>query len=671
MSEHTSHTDTIKTIYHPSAGDVPVGGTEGLRHGRPAGSFAEGMRRMDARAETDIAPALRARAIQERAYSPEVNEEDHEAQFVLFGNQGHKYYDKESGTWTTGKEKGLLDSLADDPHVSRVPEERRAVADAMRARVEEMCADKEVDGKVVPGLKLSQARIVVEATLHNRNKAQEIQGEMLEHIGRLVKGGMDHEQAQTRVQGLKKYREALAGIPSMEQIEAFVRERGIFTRQDYKRSLKGEDLYAGGKYNPAETGADPSDPDDPNKNKGHQLSPEEQKQYDALYDRVIRARNNYTKLAAKRGTKSFGGAKELEEARQAYIAARDEAGGAIAHLFQEAGFTEDEINDMAYRGARDEGHWLAESLKYERQMATGRYDSITRDDGNKVAIPKNGLRYRATRGFYNWWNRQQGVKGALAKAGVMVAGGAVIGMTAGAVLPLTGGIAGLAGGALVAGRISKAFMATRITKNADAERAQAYSNELYNSIFDQADAYRDRGAHASELGTDELTESVENQVDSLVARNRKRLGKAAFAAAGGALLGEAIGAVAGTEGSVDHLFHHGHSGNADHKVLGNDGHTNSGTGAHHNGAGNHKHEGNGGDTTNPPEVNPGDYRYPYDWANHEWPHHAMNQLRKLGNLAKADGHHVEWRSGGNGVSELWVDGTDNTDHVISVLNQYR
>ena len=71
------------------------------------------------------------------------------------------------------------------------------------------------------------------------------------------------------------------------------------------------------------------------------------------------------------------------------------------------------------------------------------------------------------------------------------------------------------------------------------------------------------------------------------------------------------------------------------------------------------------------------FRYPWDWAaNKVGIYRATPWLETLANKAAAHGHKVQWIFNGylrNGAKDmiLKVDGTTNTRHVVSVLNQYR
>jgi len=63
------------------------------------------------------------------------------------------------------------------------------------------------------------------------------------------------------------------------------------------------------------------------------------------------------------------------------------------------------------------------------------------------------------------------------------------------------------------------------------------------------------------------------------------------------------------------------------------------------------------------------YEYPWSWAKEHWGNSAGGALHRLGDMARQDGHQVEWHGSGK---HAWmsIDGRNNTQYVIKVLGKY-
>jgi hypothetical protein len=398
-------------------------------------------------------------------------------------------------------------------------------------------------------------------------------------------------------------------------------------------------------------------------------------------------RSDYARLVAGRSRRAWMFKKEfrrrnIDEVRENYERQRDMLGGVIAHLYREAGASIDQIDEAAWAGAVQEHERLIAAIRTEKLLATGgrRYRRGERSaSGVDIAVEDKGMR-GPINAFYNFYARNSitmhdrneslmrrvwaGTKNILAVGGVVGAGGLALGMTLGSMLP----VATAATGALVANRITKAWMAARINRNANG------SNLLVDQRTDELSDYmmgtismRDGSnpiPNARTLNTGKLTNAVEAQMGHEVRGNRIR----SAVMIGSALLGGAIAADVvhvSIPGLHLHEYFGGHSGN----------HPNYQHGHGHPGRPSHVHPRH--HVTEAGHVNLHGAEYPWNWAANQFgANNATPELLHLVHKAHDAGVDVRINRLPNignlkHVFDISVNGNTDTQYVVDQLNKFR
>ncbi len=377
------------------------------------------------------------------------------------------------------------------------------------------------------------------------------------------------------------------------------------------------------------------------------------------------ARHNFVKLSAKRRASIFGGKRKLADAKAEYDSMRNQAGLWVVGELKKLGLDDERIKGFAKQGALLELGVVANAIRR----------SQIDDVGESGKIMSR---------FYGWWARQGGKGNHWGKVKKMVAMGAIgfvpglgAGVAAAAILgPVFGGVAGGIMGKKIAGNL----LSRRINKKAN---GKIIATAQAQRTFDEGARYINNST--GRLRAENVSSIFGAETDEINQRNKKRM--AASVALG--IAGGAVGAVVG-DAVHDAVFDRGGNGSAEPAPGGGDTvvppSSVPGTGEVPAGGGgdivvppssvpSFAEGGGGGGAVEVPSVNPGQYEYPWDWAQQglsaEDPGGLLHQL---GDRAQAGGHTVEWHNTGNGNAyDDWVeiDGRSDADYVINILNQYR
>jgi len=364
----------------------------------------------------------------------------------------------------------------------------------------------------------------------------------------------------------------------------------------------------------------------------------------------------------------------VEDARIAYERARDQLGGIIGHLYQQAGASDSDLDTMAWSGAGQESQALVEEIRQEKLIATGenRYTRSRNADGTVTAVPVehgsvyNAIHYPAN-AFYRFYARNsipasrgrrvwQATKKTAVVGAIGTGAGLTAGLLAGAALSAGAGVAGV----VIANRLTKAYMGSRARRVASGDellvgiRSEQLQNQINSSLRDHPEP-NDR----NELNTANLTDFTEAQRKREVMWNRIRLGAMA--------VGLALGGY-----GVEHLVTHGETENL------------------WNGSGSSTEPRTGGDgymseilhlhpvvPITPSAVSPSELpnvdlhgaEYPWDWAAQKFgQNNATTELLKLVNRARNAGVDVETNPLPDGKFDISVNGITNTKYVVRALN---
>ncbi|MFO0971036.1 MAG: hypothetical protein U0520_01645 [Candidatus Saccharimonadales bacterium] len=188
---------------------------------------------------------------------------------------------------------------------------------------------------------------------------------------------------------------------------------------------------------------------------------------------------------------------ETEQAKQEYEEAYTALSEATAAELQRVGWEEDVVRQLSLIGNIAQDGKLEDEILHQRQ-AQG----------------------KSTNKFVNWWVSQQGFKGKLKKAGVVLAAGAVTG--------LTGGIFAGATAAYVTGGAAGFGMAKHVTARRanGVNKANGLTVAAEQSLEDRAVKAADiQAAHAidGKGSVEDITSATEASTDKEMMRNRKRV----------------------------------------------------------------------------------------------------------------------------------------------------
>lgn len=333
---------------------------------------------------------------------------------------------------------------------------------------------------------------------------------------------------------------------------------------------------------------------------------------------------------------------ETEAAKQAYEEAYTEVAKATAAELERVGWEEDVVRSLSLIGNIKQDQMLEDEIAFQRQ------------DQSKSANR-----------FVNWWVSQKGLKGKLKKAGVVIAAGAVTGLTGGLFAGATGawiagGAAGFGIGKHVTGRRANGIDSDGWTVAARQAAEDRHIKESRIRAEHGMDA--DGNPIAEEWGKDSLSSIIdrtEARTDEEMMGNRKRVRTAT-----------ALGAAAG-KGVFKIKEALTPEKAAEKPHYRNPGHDRPDPGLDHT-----------PDTTPeapaaqpipeiPTHVDTSGFKYPWNWAEAQFGQgKGGSMLHELGAKAQASGHNVQWHRAG--VREwIEVDGASDTDTVVNILSQYR
>lgn len=423
-----------------------------------------------------------------------------------------------------------------------------------------------------------------------------------------------------------------------------------------------------------------------------------------LQGELVRARSDYARRLANNSRRAlhFLTRREfrrngVQEARANYERIRNELGGAVAHLYREAGATQTNLNIMAWNGAAEEEVALTSDIREEKLLATGegsRYRRTLDAEGRPVADRiEHGRLYNAVHApmnaLYTFYARNSVPAGrghrlwqfAKKAAVTTVVGGGVglaAGLVAGAALPVGAGAAG----ALLANRITRAYMSAN-TRRGTSERLVDIRTQQVRAgmISNRAANFTD----ASNWDTSRITAQTERQRRHEVKWNRIRLGvKAGGLALGGAAAEQLIGHWADTDDMLSgHAEEHAgaaadHSGGHGDAAIGGDRFPFNHGGIDQNGGNQPTTPGGNVLPFRPGDVNPSDLpevnlhgeAFPWNWAADKFgAEHATPELTKLVDHARAAGVDIRWHTLSDGQRAISLGANNfNTEDVVKVLN---
>lgn len=294
-------------------------------------------------------------------------------------------------------------------------------------------------------------------------------------------------------------------------------------------------------------------------------------------ENLAEARDNYAQLVAGRSRRSLTigkySAKKVQEAREEYENLLNDILEADAEFIADVpGVTAEMIDGARAVHAFGEARQLARTLHNHRMVATGNFKF---NENGDIEAVKKGIIGRQMNKFYNWFgsvNTDRGrfstgaIKKGLAVAGIGIGTGAVVGLLA----PAVAGVAALGGSVLIANRITKAYMSTRLHRKGEdavfANHGEARLQELYGKIGNGTNGV-------------EMTDVIDTQSKTEVKRNRRRMALTVGATAvAGIVGGELVQHFAG----IDHVPGNGSGNHTPNHTPGN-----NGTGTGHNGTPNH------------------------------------------------------------------------------------
>ncbi len=640
----------------------------------------------------------RIKRIAERRDTAEVQALNDRAEMQIYGSRGRTYLNPAGEVIADADHvsPGILDTMRGDPRYGRTPEDRDTAVEAYRGRLQaaldnglelaqaKLLADLSVrditsrtlldeirnnpaNGKTAAereevaeiyesdlrdgldgGLQISQAKLLADFKLTDDRKFHDI-------VARHRRNGMTIDASEARAH------EQLDHFAA--QRERLIRERNIFSLDEYNRAVRNRtERSAPGSGEPAE----PVEPVEP------EPTPEEREQAERLVrmqTRLTELRNDYVRRVAGRDRRSKHFRREfrasgVDEAREAYEAARDELGGIVAHLYNEGGASTESILIAAWGGATAERKVLVDQIRAHRLLATGgnRFAQLNNADGTISAVRREQGRLRgAVDAFYGWYAQNslgQGrggrvagiVKNSVAVGALGLGSGIAVGMLAGAALPVG---AGLAAG-FVANRITKSWMAGRI--RAGARASELLVNQRSRALT--ADILADfDGLPQDQLPTTaNLTGAVTRRTGREVRGNRIREGVSTAATALGALGLEHL--IAGylpdlhLDQRIEHLFGGEH---VKHVV---------------------KHAKHLAKSEVPGEtplrhIDLKGAEYPWDWAaNRFGADQATPELLELVKKAQEAGINVQTHPLPGGRFDISVNGNTNTQYVVDWLDRF-
>lgn len=323
---------------------------------------------------------------------------------------------------------------------------------------------------------------------------------------------------------------------------------------------------------------------------------------------------------------------ETELAKQQYEEAYTALAKATAAELQRVGWEEDVVRSLSLIGNIKQDQLLEDEIAFQRQDQS-----------------------KSTNFFVNWWVSQKGLKGKLKKASVVIAAGAVTGLTGGLLAGATGAF--IAGGAAGFG----------IGKHVTGRRANGIDGEGWTVATRQAAedrAVKEAGIKAAHevdgVGSvEDITGRTEARTDEEMMGNRKRV---RTATALGAAAGKGVFRIKEAL-TPDHVTEKPH--------YRNPGHDRPDPGIDHTPT---------AEPANPiprpagPEYmppTPGQYKYPWNWAEAQFGQgNGSTELFKLSDKIAADGNVVQWHGTGKSAW-LEINGVSETDAVIRYLDVYR
>lgn len=479
---------------------------------------ATGHAKMAAAAEKTIKANERKARIEARKNSAEAARLDDTAELEIFGNRGRTYLNSDGNVLADKNNpyKGRIETIRDDRSGGKTRQADR-----------DMAADDyktEVLGLTDEGFNLCQAKLIMDLR-------EEDDANKPDFIAELIKNGRSAADAAA-------YADKVYAKKDAKRLK-LIEEGGVLTEDEYYRVIDGEDLYPDpSATKPNVRGRAPAPtPDHVRAREVARNALNDPRGQDLLQEMGI-ALNEYSELLAKQEQKHFVSGKNkeaLETARLRYEHLRNQVNGRMATELFNAGFNTDIIkNEIAIQ---DLG-----SQNGTRRGELGLIRDVTRAEAERIGQESR---------FVNWWVRQRGVKGAMAKAGVLapagVAAGAVAGVIAG---PVTGAVAA----GFFASRIAKGYMSARTSARARAgtnarQEANARWDSQLESLREEMHDVSANYVWASNLTGDlsrgqgnriwsasNLTNEFTSGANDINSRNRRRLfGSVAAGAAFGGL----------------------------------------------------------------------------------------------------------------------------------------
>lgn len=299
---------------------------------------------------------------------------------------------------------------------------------------------------------------------------------------------------------------------------------------------------------PTKTDTEPGDDEESDEpDKKPELTPEQQEELRnleheiatevltlaTLRDTYLKNRAGSARRAVQRGEYTKD---SVKEARDAYTAKRDELRELQKQRLEL--LAEEEIDAKMAELCLAEEHKVADEYALHRLEATGDY-SIVRTDGEPTGVEevKRGKLSSAIHKLYRWYGKQAGKSGVVKKALVLGGAGLAIGATAGLALgaviattPFAAAL-GAVGGATLAGKASRAVMATHIDKRSrDVDHTQAMKerDELREKLDDKNN-------------TQSAVDIIDERAEKDISQNRRRM----LIMGGGALVATGVGAAVG------------------------------------------------------------------------------------------------------------------------------
>lgn len=320
-------------------------------------------------------------------------------------------------------------------------------------------------------------------------------------------------------------------------------------------------------------------------------------------------------------------------AREEYERQFDELGARLADGLRELGYEEEQIRALATVGV------ILRSSTLE-QLIIGERKDMSKES-NK---------------FVNWWVNSKGLKSKVAKAGIVAGAGLLTGAIAGLALP--------AYASLLAGGAAGGVIARHVTRR----RANVVGADGKTLSFNQAKAdqlqerqFVEESYQEGEFPrVEDITDRVEYRTDDEMLGNRRRM-KAAVA------IGKVFG---GTGGIITHAIQ-GAFGKDPTVISTGRGNGSVGATKMPVDAAPAKPVDMVGSTAKPP-LDVGHYQYPWNWAESQFGQgNGTKILQELSTKAQGAGHQVVWHNANTAQAWVEVDGTSNTQEVISILSQFQ